>query len=193
MLNTLKITVTAGAVLLAAGAQAAGSSALLMNDDGVQYHYIAPPNIMLLHTIFQEHTLMYSQEPSPRNVLFTTSLETENYAWKFKENQSITPRVTGLFGEFKDQAFAAIAGGAIYRYTPSESKWSYVAESYTSLRATTVIRGGFVWSARAQANFAIEKGLEINFGYRNTSVELLNKVYDGFERGLYFGLTHYHK
>jgi len=67
-----------------------------------------------------------------------------------------------------------------------------VSEIYSSIPATTVIRGNFIWSARAQLNYTVEKELEINVGYRNINVELLNKVYDGFERGLYFGLTHYH-
>ncbi len=192
MKNKITAVLIACTLLMANNGHAA-STGLLMNDDSVLLHHIASPNVMLLHTTYQEYSLMYSNEPDPRNLMISGSFETENYAWKFKEDQSITPRVTGIAMDFWDRNVLAVAGGAIYRYKPKDQKYHFVAEGYGSPRLTTFIRGNFIWAARFQANYHIDKQIEVNLGYRSINVELERRFYDGFERGLYFGISYYHK
>ena len=191
MLNTLKITIIASLLLLANPVQAR-STALLLNDDSVDVHYISNPDIMLLHTTYQEYRLIYSQEPGPRNLFISGSFESESYAWKPADKHSLTPRALALAIDFKNESVISLAAGAVYRYQPEESKLRIVGEAFGSPRLTTFIRGNFVLGFRVQADYTVEKGFEVNLGYRNINIELDNRIYDGFERGLYVGLTHYY-
>ncbi len=176
-------------LLITAGLAQAASTALLINDDSVMLHHISDPNVMLLHTTYQEYTLMYSQEPDPRNLMATGSFESENYAWKPKKDHSVTPRATLIAMDFLDRNLIALAGGAVYRYTPEKKKYNGVTEFYASIKPTTFAQGHFVWGIRAQANYQFDERLSVNFGYRNINVETAGYFYDGFERGLYFGMT----
>ncbi len=190
MLNIRIIFVVS--LFILAGNTQARSTSLLINDDSLEIHHITNPNIMLLHTTYQEYRVMYSQEPGPRNLFVSGSFESESYAWKIAAQQTITPRALGLLVTFKDENIIALAAGAVYRYRPEESKLVILGEVFGSPRLTTFIRGNFVLGYRAQANYTFEKGFELNIGYRNINIELDNRVYDGFERGLYFGFTHYY-
>jgi hypothetical protein len=197
MLN--KISITAMALLLAMSAPAqAGSNGLLLNDDSAQIHLrnegepgpLFGIEALDEYEVHQAYSVIYSQEPDPGNFLLSAEIEFPGYVWEIEERQSLTPRVDLLFADFMNYYLTAVAVGASYRLAPSETRsFDIQAEATLAPQLTTFGKGKFLWTFKTQLNYPITDKVQLNFGYRSITMKLLNNYADGFERGLYFGVT----
>ncbi len=190
-----KITITAAILLLATTATAqASSTGLILNDDSVLVHHISKSTTRFGIETQLNYNLMYSQEPAPRNFLVSAEIGFPQKAWRFWENHSLTPRVDLMVVEFMDFYISAAAGGVSYRLTATEShRFDILTEATLAPQLTTFGKGKFLWTFKTQLNYPIAENAELNVGYRSITAKLLNNYADGFERGLYFGLTTYFK
>jgi len=186
------------AVLLAMSASAQAGTGLLLNDDSVQLHYRSEdePGPLFETEALEDiparkaYNLLYSQEPDPSNYLLSAEIEFPGKVWEFQESQSLTPRFDLIFANFMDHYIAAAAAGASYRLAPSETRsYNILSEITLAPPVTTLGKGKFLWTFKTQLNYPITDTVEFNLGYRNITMKLLNNYEDGFERGLYFGLT----
>lgn len=188
MLKIISIAAT-GLLLAAAIPAQASATGLLLNDDSVELHHSREP-ALFGREVHQSYTLLYSQEPDPRNLLLRAEFELQDHLWEFMDNQSLAPRVDLLFVDFMDERFAAAAIGASHRLAPSESH-SFEIQTEITLAPplTTMDKGKYLWSFKSQLNYPLTDNVELNVGYRSITMKLLNNYEDGFERGLYFGVT----
>lgn len=189
------IAITVATLLLAATAPAqASSTGLLLNDDSIQIHHISEPAPLLGIETRLAYNFLYSQEPDPRNLLLSAEIEFPEQAWVFWDNHSLTPRLDLMAIDFMDRRFAAAAVGASYRIAPSDwHSFDLLTEATVAPQLTTLDKGKFLWTFKTQLNYPIAENIDLNFGYRSITVKLLNNYIDGFERGLYFGITTYFK
>lgn len=190
-----KTALISAMLLLATTATAqASSTGLILNDDSVLIHHISEPTTVRGIETQLSYNLMYSQEPDPRNFLVSAEVEFPQQAWRFRDNHSLTPRVDLMAIDFMDYFISAAAGGVSYRLAATESRhYNILTEVTLAPQLTTFGKGKFLWTFKAQLNYPIAENAELNVGYRNITVKLLNNYADGFERGLYFGLTTYFK
>lgn len=190
-----KTALISAMLLLATTATAqASSTGLILNDDSVLIHHISEPTTVRGIETQLSYNLMYSQEPDPRNFLVSAEVEFPQQAWRFRDNHSLTPRVDLMVVDFMNYSFIAAAGGVSYRLAATESRpYNILTEVTLAPQLTTLDKGKFLWTFKTQLNYPIAENAELNLGYRNITAKLLNNYADGFERGLYFGLTTYFK
>lgn len=189
--DMLKQIIIAPLVLLTPLSVQASSTGLFLNDDSVQLLYIGDPAIRFGNEFRLAYNLIYSQEAAPRDWLAGAEIELSEYAWRFPQSQTLTPRVDLLAIDFTDYRFPAAAIGAAYRLAPMppERKFEVVAEATVAPPLTTFGKGKLLWTFKAQLNYPVADNADLNFGYRSLTMKLLNDHEDGFERGLYFGIT----
>ncbi len=181
-------------LLASPAAAAASSTGLLLNDDSVLIDHISNPMTLRNIELQPSYSLLYSQEPDPRNLLLSAKFELPQKGWRFLDNHSIAPRVDLMAADFMDYFLSAVAGGIIYRRAATESyPFNILAEATLAPQLTTMGRGKFLWTFKTQLNYPITPDVELNVGYRSITMKLLNNYEDGFERGLYFGITSYYK
>lgn len=181
-------------VLLLAGAAPAhaSSTGLLLNDDSVQILHLKEPDTLFGYETRQAYNFIYSQEPQPRNILLSAETELQDYSWKLLENHTITPRLDLMLVKFMGGYFSAAAVGASYRIAPSESRsFTLLTEVSVAPPLTTLGSGKSLWSFKTQLNYPLNNKTELNAGYRSITMKLPSNVEDGFERGLYLGITTY--
>lgn len=168
----------------------ASSTGLILNDDSVLVHHIGNPATLRKVDIQPSYNFMYSQEPDPRNFLLSAELELTQKRWRFRDSHTLTPRIDLIGADFMDYFLSAVAGGGIYRLEATESRrFDVLAEATLAPQLTTFGRGKFLWSFKTQLNYPVTDDISLNLGYRSITMKLLNNYEDGFERGLYFGIT----
>lgn len=188
-----KINIGAAVLLLAGAVPAhASSTGLLLNDDSVQILHSSDPATLFGHETRQAYNFIYSQEPDPRNLLLGVETALQDYTWEFLENHTITPRLDLMVVKFMGGYFGAAAVGASYRIAPSESRsFTLLTEVSVAPPLTTLGSGKSLWSFKTQINYPLNDKVELNAGYRSITMKLPSNVEDGFERGLYLGITTY--
>lgn len=187
--GALKITIAAALLAMPAMAQAV-STGLLLSDDSVQIPYNKDAAPVFDVEVRQTYNFLYSQEPVPRSFLLSGGIEFLDHGWEFGVFQKITPKVDFMLMKFKDYFVAAAAIGASHRLSLNEEQtFSLQTEATLAPQLTTLARGKYLWNFKTQLNYPFTNDVEFNLGYRSMTVKLLNDDKDGFERGLYFGIT----
>lgn len=170
------------------------STGLLLNEDSVQLHHIREPSyIEWLDTDMRpSYNFLYSQEVAPRSFLLAAELELPDYKWEPWENHIFTPRAEVIAAKFMNRYLGAASVGASYRLILNEEHTLSLRTDFSMAPPiTTVGDGKWLWQFRTQLNYPFTDDVEFNLGYRAVEIGLINNFVDGFERGLYFGITTY--
>lgn len=180
-----------------AGAQAS-SAGLLLSDDSVEIDYRTNKKPFYRQETLQRFSLMYSQEPAPRNFLLRGDLEFIQHSGMLAKAYPLRPKIGLLALNTETQTISGIPLGAILRFPVSEKRpFDGLIEAFFSPLFGNAITNDWptdyqlpwIMGMRMQINYPLPEDTEINFGYRNIRMKIDRDPVKTFEQGFFLGLT----
>jgi len=176
----------------------ASTSGLILSDDSVEIDYRTQVLPIQQQEAIRHYSLMYSQEPAPRNFLLVADLELTQRGTMVSQTYPLRPKIGILAFNNEEETITGVPLGAILRFPVNEKRnYDGLVEAFLSPLFADPITNDWpanyqlpwIMGIRMQLNYPLPEQAEFNLGYRNIRMKINRDRIKTFEQGVFFGIT----
>lgn len=178
----------------------ASSTILSFSDDSAEVNYQTNIKKFAQQDTRQRYSLIYSQEPAPRNFLLTASVEFTQHSYMVARLYPLRPTLGILVLNMDEQTINAIPLGAILRFPINEKRrFDGLIETFAAPLFANAITNDWptnyqlpwIMGIRLQLNYPLPEDTELNFGYKNIRMKIDRNPIKAYEQGFFLGITNH--